>query len=718
MKKQKKTKAQFSEAFVNKILEYFNKNPFSLYNYKQLSYTLGINDRAGKVLVRSVLSQLCSDKVLIENKTGQYKLHPDKLNENLIMKSNITGLVEMKQTGKAYIITDEPGEDIYISAANTYHALDGDYVKVFLFPKRRSRKPEGRITEIITRKKKQYVGTLEVSKNFAFLIPDSKSMPVDIFISKNGLKGGKNGQKAIAKITEWPDQSKNPFGEIIEVLGNPGDNNVEMISILADNDLPLAFPKNVENEAKKIDTSISKEEIKRRSDFRDTLTITIDPFDAKDFDDAISFKQVNENLFEIGVHIADVSHYVQANTVIDKEAFDRATSVYLVDRVIPMLPESLSNFVCSLRPNEEKLCFSIIFKMDIDGNLSDHRIEKTIIKSDRRFNYDEVQEIIESGKGDFSSEINILNTIAKKLRKQRFEKGAINFESKDVRFVLDENSKPVSIYLKESKESNNLIEEFMLLANRKVAENIGKNRGRTKPKTFVYRIHDIPSPEKLNTFAQFLSKLGYKMKTNNQKQIAESFNKLFEAIEGKGEKNMIETIAIRTMAKAEYSTENIGHYGLSFPYYTHFTSPIRRYPDLIVHRLLFHYLNKGSSLNKAEIEDICEHSSEMERKAVAAERDSIKYKQAEYLLDKIGQKFEGLISGVSKWGIYVELIGNSCEGMISLRDLDDDFYYLDEDNYQVIGQRYGEQYKLGDKLTIRVKRIDLSKKQMDFELVD
>ena len=543
-------------------------------------------------------------------------------------------------------------------------------------------------------------------------------MPVDIFIAKSGLKGGKNGQKVIAKITEWPDQSKNPFGEIIEVLGNPGDNNVEMISILADNDLPLAFPKNVENEAKKIDTSISKEEIKRRSDFRDTLTITIDPFDAKDFDDAISFKQVNENLFEIGVHIADVSHYVQANTVIDKEAFDRATSVYLVDRVIPMLPESLSNFVCSLRPNEEKLCFSIIFKMDIDGNLSDHRIEKTIIKSDRRFNYDEVQEIIESGKGDFSSEINILNTIARKLRKQRFEKGAINFESKDVRFVLDENSKPVSIYLKESKESNNLIEEFMLLANRKVAENIGKISGRTKPKTFVYRIHDIPSPEKLNTFAQFLSKLGYKMKTNNQKQIAESFNKLFEAIEGKGEKNMIETIAIRTMAKAEYSTENIGHYGLSFPYYTHFTSPIRRYPDLIVHRLLFHYLNKGSSINKAEIEDICDHSSEMERKAVAAERDSIKYKQAEYLLDKIGQKFEGLISGVSKWGIYVELIGNSCEGMISLRDLDDDFYYLDEDNYQVIGQRYGEQYKLGDKLTIRVKRIDLSKKQMDFELVD
>ena len=718
MKKQTDTKKQFSKAFVNKILDYFRDNPFSLCNYKQLSYALGINDRAGKVLVRAVLGQLHSDNVLIENKTGQYKLHPDKLNKNLLTKSSITGYVEMKQTGKAYIINDEPGEDIYISAANTYHALDGDYVKVFLFPKRRSRKSEGRITEIISRKKKQYVGKLEISKNFAFLIPDSKSMPVDIFISKTGLKGGKNGEKAIAKITEWPDQSKNPFGEIIEIIGMPGDNNVEMISILADNDLPLSFPKNVENEAKKIDISISNEEIKQRSDFRKTLTITIDPVDAKDFDDAISFKQINENLFEIGVHIADVSHYVQADTILDKEALARGTSVYLVDRVIPMLPESLSNFVCSLRPNEEKLCFSIIFKIDIEANIIDYRIEKTIINSDRRFNYDEVQEIIESGKGSFSSEINILNNIAKKLKQQRFEKGSINFESKDVRFVLDENSKPLSIYIKETKESNNLIEEFMLLANRKVAENIGKIKDRAKPKTFVYRIHDIPSTEKLNTFAQFVGKLGYKMRTNGQKQIAESFNKLFIEIEGKGEKNMIETIAIRTMAKAVYSTENIGHYGLSFPYYTHFTSPIRRYPDLIVHRLLFHYLNKGNSLNKAEIEDICVHSSEMEKKSVSAERDSIKYKQAEYLLDKIGQKFEGLISGVSKWGIYVELIGNSCEGMISLRDLEDDFYYLDEDNYQVIGQRYGEQYKLGDQLTIRVKRIDLSKKQMDFELVE
>ena len=718
MAKKKTKKIEKANTFVRNVLDVFNGNPLSSFNYKQVAGRLGISDSASRDLVKGIIEKLEQNGDLVVSKRGKYQARQPKEQSLRGTSSYLTGTLDLKPTGKGYLITETKGEDIYIAAINTAHALNGDQVKVLLFPRRKGKKPEGQVVEIIKRNKTQVVGTLEVSKNFAFVVPDSQNMPVDLFIPISNLNGGKTGQKVIAKITEWPPQSENPFGEVLHVLGTPGNNDVEMKSILAEFEFPFSFSTKCEKEADRFPEDLPADEVKKRKDFRGTYTITIDPADAKDFDDAISLRVLGNGHYEVGVHIADVSYYVQPNTAIDKEAFDRGTSIYLVDRVIPMLPERLSNKLCSLVPNQDRFCFSAVFELDEDAKVVTEWYGKTVIHSQHRFNYDEVQEIIETGKGETALEILTLDRLAKKLRDERFKKGSINFETQEVRFRLDKQGNPLEIYLREMKDSNKLIEDFMLLANRKVAEYIGKVKTTSKPKTFVYRVHDSPVPEKLENFTQFIAKLGYKMNLSNRKTLAQSFNKLFEQIKGKGEENMVESIAIRTMAKAYYTTENIGHYGLAFPYYTHFTSPIRRYPDLMVHRLLFNYLQGAGSANKEEYEEKCQHSSEMERKAETAERMSVKYKQAEYMLDKVGQVFDGLISGVSKWGIFVEVVGTKCEGLVRMNDMKDDFYYLDEENYQVIGSRRGDQFKLGDKVRIRVKKVDLPRKQMDFVLVN
>jgi len=718
MSKKNRKSYESANTFVKSVMEVFLSNPLSKFSYIQVATRLGVSDNASKELVRGIIEQLTKSGELEESKQGTYQLN--KQSEKFPHKGTayISGTIDMKQTGKAYVIPDDKSEDIFISATSTAHSLHGDKVKVLLFPRRKGKKTEGQVVEILKRNKKQFVGTIEVSRNFAFLIPDNPSMPVHIFIPLTHLNGAKNGQKVVAEITEWPPQSENPFGEIKHILGMPGNNDVEMDSILAEFEFPLFFSPASEKEAEQFPVGIPQEEIRNRKDFRDVLTITIDPADAKDFDDAISLKKLQNGNWEIGVHIADVSYYVKSGTAIDKEAYVRGTSIYLVDRVIPMLPERLSNQLCSLQPDKDRLCFSAVFEIDKNACILNEWFGKTIIHSNRRFNYDEVQEIIESGKVDHAEEILVFNKLATKLREERFRKGSFNFETQEVRFKLDPKGKPVEIYLREMKDANKLIEDFMLLANRKVAEWVGKKKGNTDPKTFVYRVHDSPVPEKLENFTQFIAKLGYKINFTNRKSLAESFNRLFDQIKGKGEENMVETIAVRTMAKAFYTTTNIGHYGLSFPYYTHFTSPIRRYPDLMVHRLLQEYLSKGKSANREEYENKCDHSSEMERKAESAERMSVKYKQAEFMVDKVGQIFDGLVSGVSKWGIFVEIVGTKCEGMIRLRDMNDDFYYLDEENYQVIGSRKGQQYKLGGKVKIKVKKVDLPRKQMDFVLVN
>lgn len=703
--------------FTNYIFKLFSENPDNSYNFRQTASQLGITDKREKDQVRSVLEQLCTQGSLVEMNRGKYKLDP-KLKTAIAKANTITGIVDMKSTGKAYIISPDLPEDVFIESNNTNHALNGDKVKVHLFPKRKNRKPEGVIVEIVERAKKQFVGIVHVSKRFAFLVPDSQLINVDIYIPLTALKGAKHGQKAVALITEWPEKATNPIGEIVHVLGQPGDNNVEMNAILAEFDFPLSFPKAAEAEAKKIKNEVEPEEIARRRDFRNTWTCTIDPVDAKDFDDALSLQKLPDGNWEVGVHIADVSHYVTPGSAIDTEAYERGTSIYLVDRTIPMLPEQLSNLVCSLRPDEEKLCFSAVFKMNNKAEILDEWFGRTVIKSNRRYAYEEVQEMIEGADGDYKDELMILHSLSSKLREERFKKGSIAFKSQEVKFKLDDKGKPIGVMIKEQKEANYLIEDFMLLANRRVAERIATRKNKEgEAKTFVYRVHDEPNPEKLVRFSEFLKKLGYGFQTSSRRSITSSFNSLFEQILGKGEENMIETIAIRTMARAEYTTSNIGHYGLSFRYYTHFTSPIRRYPDLMVHRLLQRYLEDKPSVSRDEYEEKCKHSSDMERRAMEAERASVKYKQAEYLMDRIGEEFDGLISGVSKWGIFVELVESKCEGMVSLRLMNDDFYYLDEENYRIIGQRWGKVYRLGDKIRIKVKKIDLQKKQMDFDLV-
>lgn len=703
------------KAMMAGILNHFAGLPFESFNYKQIAHAMGALDKAAKNMVSDILEDLALTGDLIALRRGKYQINPEKLSEITRAVPFVTGKVDMKQTGKAYVITKELEEDVFIASNHTGRAMHGDTVKVSLFPKRKNHKIEGQIIEIITRAKTRFVGTIEKNPKFAFLIPDNPNVPTDIFIPLSDLKNAKHGDKVVVKMTEWPEHSKNPFGEVEEVLGRPGENEVEMKAILADHDFPLSFSKKVEQEAQKVKNEVLANEIKKRRDYREVLTFTIDPVDAKDFDDAISYKKLENGNHEVGVHIADVSHYVQPGGAIDEEAYSRGTSIYLVDRVIPMLPEALSNFVCSLRPDEEKLCFAAIFEMDDDAKILNEWFGKTVIRSNRRFAYEDVQKIIEEKTGELSDEIAVLYKLSSKLREERFKKGSINFKSEEVKFYLDEKGKPTGVYVKVQKEANWLIEDFMLLANRKVAERIGRKRGTTEPKTFVYRIHDQPSPEKLSQFMQFIGKFGYKLRVTSAIGLAKSFNELFTEVSGRGEENLIETLAIRTMMKARYSTHNVGHYGLAFPFYTHFTSPIRRYPDLMVHRLLERYLEKKPSVDEADYEEMCEHSSDMEKKAEEAERASVKYKQAEYMADKIGQEFDGLISGVSKYGIFVVIKENKCEGMIRLSNLSDDFYYLDEENYRVIGHQSGNEYKLGDPIRIRVKNSDIFKKQLDFE---
>lgn len=688
----------------------FEKSGNKPLNYKQVASKLNLHDDESRELILQILKDESRKGLLSEPERGRFILKE--------LKTFVTGRVDMTADGSAYIVSeDEFEEDIFVAPRKLRNALHGDVVKVYVYAKSKGRKKDGEVVEIITRAKLEFTGIIKLSERFAFFVPDDRKMLHDIFIPLDGLKGGKDNEKAIARITDWPEDAKNPIGEITHVLGMQGENNAEMNAILADYGFPLEFPSQVEKEAEEIPEAITLEEIAKRRDFRDILTFTIDPADAKDFDDAISFKNLDNGNIEVGVHIADVSHYVRPNSALDKEAFERGTSVYLVDRVIPMLPERLSNGLCSLRPNEDKLCFSAVFELDKEANVLNEWFGKTIIHSDTRFSYEQAQEILENKTGQHSEELLKLNELAYKLRDRKFKHGAISFESTEVKFRLDEHGKPLGVYVKERKDAHKLIEDYMLLANKKVAEFIAK-KGKGKQKlTFVYRSHDTPKEDALLSFSQFALKFGYKIDISSGRETARSLNFLMNDVEGKKEQNVLTQLAIRSMAKAIYTTKKHSHYGLAFDYYTHFTSPIRRYPDVMVHRLLELYLAGGKSVNEEEYEKMSLHSSQMEKKAADAERASVKYKQAEYLEGNIGEEFKGIISGLTEWGMYVEIIENKCEGMVRLRDLNDDFYVLDEKNYCIIGQRRKKKFQLGDEVTIMVKKVDLSKRQIDFSLV-
>ena len=711
-KKEKKAGKRMKKKELSKaVLDFFHAKQDEVISLKYIFSELKLTTHPLKMLCMDILSDLLADDYITEVDKNKYKLN----NHGIEM----TGTFQRKSNGKNSFIPEGGGDPIFVAERNSAHAMNNDKVRIAFYAKRRGCEAEGEVIEILQRANDTFVGTLEVEKSYAFLVTENRTLANDIFIPKDKLKGGKTGDKAVVKVTEWPDKAKNPIGQVLDILGKAGDNTTEMHAILAEFGLPYVYPQSVEKAADKIPAEISAEEIARREDFRKVTTFTIDPKDAKDFDDALSIRPLKDGLWEVGVHIADVTHYVKEGSIIDKEAEKRATSVYLVDRTIPMLPERLCNFICSLRPNEEKLAFSAIFDITEKGEVRDSRIVHTVIESDRRFTYEEAQQIIETKEGDFKDEILMLDTIAKALREKRFTAGAINFDRYEVKFEIDEKGKPISVYFKESKDANKLVEEFMLLANRTVAEKIGKAPKGKKPKVLPYRIHDLPDPEKLDNLAQFIARFGYRLRTSGTKtDVSKSINHLLDDIQGKKEENLIETVSIRAMQKARYSTHNIGHYGLAFDYYTHFTSPIRRFPDMMVHRLVTRYMDGGRSVSETKYEDLCDHSSNMEQIAANAERASIKYKQVEFMSERLGQTYDGVISGVTEWGLYVELNENKCEGLIPIRDLDDDYYEFDEKNYCLRGRRKNRIYSLGDAITVKVARANLEKKQLDFALVE
>ncbi len=681
------------------------------YNYKQVSHAIGATTPATQKAVAMALAELAFDGDIIEVSPGKYK-SPERNNVS-------TGVFVRRSNGKNSVITDTDGESIFVAERNSMHALNGDKVRVNIAARRKGTEAEAEVIEIIEKNEQTFIGTLQVDRHEAFLQTDSKFLATDIIIPRGKLRGGKTGDKAVVKITDWPDNAKSPRGEVLDILGKTGENQAEMHAILAEFGLPYKYPANVEATAQRIDAGITDEVVAKRIDMRDVTTFTIDPRDAKDFDDALSIRRLPNGNYEVGVHIADVTHYVHPDTIIDKEAYKRATSVYLVDRVVPMLPEHLSNGICSLRPDEDKLTFSCIFEMDENAKILNSRIARTVTRSNRRFTYEEAQDVIETGHGPYSTEILTLDRMAKIMRKQRYENGSVEFDRREVRFEIDETGHPVSVFFKESKDANKLIEEFMLLANKTVAKFIGQPQGRHKPKAFVYRVHDMPDPGKLSDLSTLARVFGYKVKSSgSSREVNRSLNRMLCDVKGHGEENLLSTLAIRSMAKAVYTTNNIGHYGLAFDYYTHFTSPIRRYPDMMVHRLLDRYLNGGRSMNVDKLEERCKHSSEMEQLAASAERASIKYKQVEFMGERLGEIYTGTISGVTEWGLYVELDDNMCEGLVPIRDLADDYYDFDEKNYCLVGRRNHTRYRLGDKVKVQVARANLERKQLDFALME